>query len=105
MPGGPIAQGPAMRGKTMPLSAIANPLQIASVPAAAPAPSPVFAAAARLSPVPTPHPLAPGQRVWVQWANGQKYAGVMEQSSGAQCLVRFDGGEQRWVESRYVIPG
>jgi hypothetical protein len=40
----------------------------------------------------------------VQWANGQKYAGVVEQLAGLQCLVRFETGERRWVESRYVLP-
>src|ERR1700733_4489178 len=45
-----------------------------------------------------------GARVLVQWANGQKYAGVVEQLAGLQCLVRFETGERRWVESRYVLP-
>jgi hypothetical protein len=48
---------------------------------------------------------APGKRVLVQWANGQKYPGVVEQLHGAQCLVRFDAGEKRWVETRFVFPG
>jgi len=28
----------------------------------------------------------------------------VEQLSGPQCLIRFETGERRWVESRYVLP-
>jgi hypothetical protein len=119
------------RGKTAPLSAMPNPPKIAGAPALSPQPQapPVFAAAARVAqavpvvppgavPVaPGPPPLAgpppgafaagafpPGMRVLVQWSNGQRYPGVVAQVNGAQCLVRFDAGEQRWVETRYVSP-
>ncbi len=46
----------------------------------------------------------PGARVLVQWANGQKYPGVLEQLVGVQCLVRFETGERRWIETKYVAP-
>jgi hypothetical protein len=50
-------------------------------------------------------PFPPGRRVLVQWANGQRYPGVVQQVNGAQCLVRFDaGGEPRWIEMRYMTP-
>jgi hypothetical protein len=51
-----------------------------------------------------PRAFPPGRRILVQWANGQRYPGVIEQINGAQCLVRFETGEQRWVEMRYVSP-
>jgi hypothetical protein len=104
-PGRPSAQRPSTRGKTAPLSAMKNPPKLALALAPAPAPAapsqpqspPAFAAAARMAPV-------PGKRILVQWANGQKYPGIIEQVDGAKCLVRFETGEQRWVEMRYVSP-
>lgn len=62
--------------------------------------------AAAQRPIGSPRAGAPivGARVLVQWANGQKYPGVLEQLVGLQCLVRFETGERRWVESRYVLP-
>jgi hypothetical protein len=67
---------------------------------------------ARVSPAPplgAPSPVAaipcaPGTRVLVQWSNGQRYPGVVEQISGPQSLIRFDAGEKRWVETRFVLP-
>jgi hypothetical protein len=50
------------------------------------------------------HAFAPGARVLVQWDNGQRYPGVVERANGPVCLVRFDVGEKRWVESRFVLP-
>jgi hypothetical protein len=113
---GPVAAPggrPPTRGKTVPLSASNNPPPVARAPSAnppvptspkqKPAPAIVVAppAAAPSSPA---HPFAPGARVLVQWANGQRYPGVVERVNGPQCLIRFDVGEQRWVESRFVLP-
>lgn len=91
------AQNPApkprsVRGQTAPLASVGRP------PA-----QPVRSAHAR-APVAKAVGIALGDRVLVQWANGQKYPGVVEQLAGVQCLVRFDTGERRWVESRYVVP-
>jgi hypothetical protein len=87
----PAASAPPKgRSKTAPLSAMKNPPVVARAPSANP---------------PTPSsPLTPGARVLVQWANGQRYGGVIERVTGPQCLIRFDAGEQRWVESRFVLP-
>jgi uncharacterized Zn finger protein (UPF0148 family) len=69
------------------------------------APGVVMPAAGSGGYAPMPALFPPGQRVFVQWANGQKYPGVVEQLHGTQCLVRFDAGEKRWVETRFVFPG
>jgi hypothetical protein len=85
------------RGRTAPL---------APAPKDAPAPAPPIArVAAPAAPVVAATPaFTAGTRVLVQWANGQKYPGVVERVSGPQCLVRFDAGEQRWVEARFALP-
>ncbi len=111
----PAVQPRKTRGRTVPLSAVRPPLG-APQPGFAPppqarAPQP-FAGAPPLQPAPAPPQGAappppawqPGARVLVQWANGQKYPGVVQRVSGPTCLVRFDAGEQRWVETRYVLP-
>jgi hypothetical protein len=114
-PKGPVAPSggrPPTRGKTVPLSALKNPPAVARAPSAnppvpvSPRPQPVPAVvaappAASSSPA---LPFVPGARVLVQWANGQRYPGVVERVNGPQCLVRFDVGEQRWVESKFVLP-
>jgi hypothetical protein len=51
---------------------------------------------------PWPAGLAPGAAVWVQWSNGQRYPGTVQQVSGSQCYVSFPDGQARWVESAYV---
>lgn len=89
------AQNPApkprsVRGQTAPLASIGRP---APQPVRSPQAGPPVSVA-----------MALGARVLVQWANGQKYPGVVEQLVGLQCLVRFDTGERRWVEARYVLP-
>jgi hypothetical protein len=119
-PPGPRGPSGSTRGRTAPISAIPNPPRMNFPPQAA-AP-PAFASTSRSapvrgSPVPPPHSspqvsgdavwqpsVVPGKRVLVQWANGQRYPGVVEQVNGPQSLVRFDAGEQRWVETRYVLP-
>lgn len=94
----PLARGPARkaqtgrRGETAPLASVDRPT---------PQPSGSQRAGAPVAP---PAGAMAGARVFVQWENGQKYSGVVEQIVGLQCLVRFDSGEQRWVESRYVLP-
>jgi hypothetical protein len=119
-PHGPPAPSGSTRGKTAPISALPNPPKMNFPPQAA-AP-PAFASTSRSapvqgSPVSPPRsipqasgdavwqpPVVPGKRVVVQWANGQRYPGIVEQVNGPQSLVRFDAGEQRWVETRYVLP-
>jgi hypothetical protein len=64
----------------------------------APAPYPATPAAY----APAPQGFAPGTRVWVTWSNGQRYPGTVHQVAGNQCLVRFDDGQQHWVEAPYL---
>jgi hypothetical protein len=66
----------------------ANP---SAIPAPAPplAPPPIFAA---------------GTRVLVQWSDGNRYPGVVQQSFGTQCSVAFADGRQLWVESLFLAP-
>ena len=49
-----------------------------------------------------PSPVAPGARVWVTWANGQRYPATVQQVAGNQCLVAFPDGQQHWVDVGYV---
>jgi hypothetical protein len=118
----PVVPSGSSRGKTAPLSAVPH-LHPLVPPQAAVSPvfgSPSRGARAPASPAPPAPPrsgpelpadprallpIAPGRRVLVQWANGQRYPGVVEQIQGPQSLVRFDAGEQRWVETRYILPG
>lgn len=88
----PATKPRPMRGQTAPLASVGRP------PA-----QPGRSAHAGVPVAPTVA-MALGARVLVQWANGQKYPGVVEQLAGLQCLVRFDTGERRWVEARYVLP-
>jgi hypothetical protein len=113
---GPVAPPggrPPTRGKTVPLSALKNPPAVARAPSANPPvptsprrePVPaVIAAPPAAAPSSPSLSFVPGARVLVQWANGQRYPGVVERVNGPQCLIRFDVGEQRWVESRFVLP-
>ncbi len=48
---------------------------------------------------------APGARVQVTWANGQRYPGTIHQLAGHQALVVFPDGQQHWVDLGYVSPG
>jgi hypothetical protein len=48
---------------------------------------------------------APGARVQVTWANGQKYPATVQRVQGTQCLVVFPDGQQRWVDTTYLTPG
>jgi hypothetical protein len=54
---------------------------------------------------PPPAAFGPGARVYVQWADGNKYPATVTQSSGNQCLVMFPDGQQRWVEMQYLTTG
>jgi hypothetical protein len=81
---------------------MANPPAVAR-PFAVNASKPIVPAGPPIAPA-APLPFAPGARVFVQWANGQRYPGVVDRVNGPQCLVRFDVGDQRWVESRFVLP-
>jgi len=52
-------------------------------------------------PVATALPLFPvGARVLVKWADGNQYAGIVQQVAPGQCLVVFPDGQQRWVDPR-----
>jgi hypothetical protein len=46
-----------------------------------------------------------GALVYVQWADGNRYQGTVQQVSGTQCLVLFNNGQQQWIESRYLTSG
>jgi hypothetical protein len=54
---------------------------------------------------PPPAAFGPGARVYVQWADGNRYPATVSQSSGNQCLVVFPDGQQRWVEMQYLTTG
>ncbi|MGO8997938.1 MAG: zinc-ribbon domain-containing protein [Polyangiaceae bacterium] len=43
-----------------------------------------------------------GARVLVQWADGNRYPGIVQQVAPAQCLIVFPDGQQRWVEYQYL---
>ena len=45
---------------------------------------------------------SPGQRVLVDWSNGQKYPGTVQQSSPGKCLVLFGDGQAHWIDVRHV---
>jgi hypothetical protein len=54
---------------------------------------------------PAANPYLPGTMVLVQWSNGNRYAGTVLQTSGAQVLVTFPNGQQHWVDMKYVSIG
>jgi hypothetical protein len=56
-------------------------------------------------PPPVPMGFAPGSRVLVQWADGNRYPATVQQAANGQCLVVFPDGQQRWVEMRYLSGG
>ena len=73
------------------------------------APAPQYGAAPGASPF-APQPQAtpqfgPGARVLVQWADGNRYPAMVQQSAGAQCLVVFPNGQQQWVDAQYLSFG
>jgi len=73
----------------------------AAMPPAAPSPE---HGASPPPPPPSPagSPPSPGRRVLVEWANGQRYAGTVQQSAPGQCLVLFADGQSIWVDVRRV---
>jgi hypothetical protein len=46
--------------------------------------------------------LVVGQRVLVQWADGNRYPGQLMQNQGGQCQVQMQDGQAIWVESKYL---
>jgi hypothetical protein len=87
-----------------------QPLQATPAPYAQPnygyAPQPGYPGAP-----PPPYPGSPyappgafpvGARVLVQWADGNRYPGVVQQIAPGQSLVGFHDGQQRWVENVYL---
>jgi hypothetical protein len=57
-------------------------------------PSPPYA------PFPTPH--AVGSHILVQWADGNRYPGIVQQIAPGQCLIVFPDGQQRWVDNQFL---
>ncbi len=56
-------------------------------------------------PVPSqPTSVAVGARVFVEWSDGNRYQGTVQQCAPGQCLVLFQDGQQRWIDARRVIP-
>jgi hypothetical protein len=47
-------------------------------------------------------PFVAGGRVLVQWADGNRYPGLVQQVAQGQCLIVFPDGQQRWVEFQYL---
>ena len=50
----------------------------------------------------SPVHFGPGAQVLVQWSDGNRYPGMVQQVNGAQCLVSFPDGRQVWVDARYL---
>jgi hypothetical protein len=40
--------------------------------------------------------------VLVQWADGNRYPGFVQQVAPGYCLIVFPDGQQRWVEPQYL---
>jgi hypothetical protein len=66
----------------------------------------------RQAPLPTPPPapaqaagFARGSLVLVHWADGNRYPATVLHSQGGHVLVVFAGGQQQWVDVRYVSAG
>jgi hypothetical protein len=72
------------------------------MPAAA-APQAPAPAAGQYGPPPTA--FGPGARVYVQWADGNRYPATVTQSANGQCLVVFPDGQQQWVAAQYLTTG
>lgn len=117
VPQPPVAQPPSSavvsKGRTQVIGALSKPLPSkpggAQHPAqSAPgggggAPASAWGGQAAASGAPAyAAPPAPGARVTVTWANGQRYPGTVQQVSGNQCLVVFTDGQQRWVDTKFV---
>jgi hypothetical protein len=49
-----------------------------------------------------PAPFSVGSHVLVQWADGNRYPGIVQQIAPGQCLIVFPDGQQRWVDNRYL---
>jgi hypothetical protein len=73
--------------------------------AVAPSPNPYAQPGYGAPQAPPPAAFGPGARVYVQWADGNRYPATVVQSAGAQCLVSFPDGQQRWVEAQYLSTG
>ena len=79
----------------------------------APPPAPHYAPAPQYGaaqpppqyPLPQPPQFGAGARVLVQWADGNRYPAMVQQSAGAQCLVVFPNGQQQWVDAQYLSFG
>lgn len=56
------------------------------------------------APPPQPNAVRVGARVFVEWGDGNRYPGTVQQCAPGQCLVLFQDGQQRWVDARRVIP-
>jgi hypothetical protein len=49
-----------------------------------------------------PAPFAVGAHVLVQWADGNRYPGIVQQIAPGQCLIVFPDGQQRWVDNQFL---
>lgn len=59
----------------------------------------VVAAASAVSSLP---PVAVGENCLVQWSDGNKYPGHVEQAGDGQCLISFPNGTQQWIGNEYI---
>jgi hypothetical protein len=48
---------------------------------------------------------SPGTRVYVRWANGQSYPGMVQQTQAGKYLVGFADGQMHWIDLMYLSPG
>jgi len=54
---------------------------------------------------PFPTPYLVGTHVLVQWADGNRYPGIVQQIAPGQCLIVFPDGQQRWVDNQFLASG
>jgi hypothetical protein len=52
-----------------------------------------------------PQHFGAGARVMVQWADGNRYPGVVQSQNGVHYLVAFPDGRTQWVEAQYLSTG
>ena len=47
-------------------------------------------------------PIGVGSQVLVQWSDGNRYPGAVQQLAPGYCLVMFGDGQQHWIDARLV---
>ncbi len=88
--------GRSLPRRGLPAAAVSARARLRPAPYAAPPPPAA----------PYASPFAPGTRVLVQWADGNRYPGTVHHVApgAAHFLILFPDGQQRWVEPQYLTP-